>query len=138
MYLLSVLALAPKNPFTIKQTRNVLKILKTEILFLKMNHIHVDKTGSTDWIIILNHYEGKKMEKTFAFLTSWRSEFGAVTLVLPHSSASDWECLAEASARKPPSSFPPPMGLTGQGRSMAAGSPRGCLTEKYIIKLTLN
>lgn len=56
-----------------------------------------------------------------------------MTLVLPHSSASGWECWVEASVHKPLFSSPPLMDLTGPGRSRAAGSPRGCLSRKYAV-----
>lgn len=61
-----------------------------------------------------------------------------MAIVLPHSSASDWECWAEASARKPPFSSPPLMGLTEPGRSRAAGNPRGFLVGKYEGSNTLH
>lgn len=51
--------------------------------------------------------------------------------VLPHSSASGWECSGAASVHKPPSSSPPQMDQTEPGRSRAAGSPRGSLTDKH-------
>lgn len=61
-----------------------------------------------------------------------------MTLVLPHSSASGWECWAEASAHKPPSSSPPLKDLTEPGHSRAAGSPHGCLTDKHGVKIALH
>lgn len=51
-------------------------------------------------------------------------------LVLPHSSASGWECWVEASAHKLPFSFPLLKDQTEPGHSREAGSLHGCLTEK--------
>lgn len=79
------------------------------------------------------HYGGKKQEKTSNIL-----ETDSVSVVLPHSSASGWECWVEASAHKPPSSSPPLMDLTEQGRSRATGSPHECLTENmglYYVEI---
>ncbi len=82
---------------------------------------------------------GEKMSSACKHPTSLKCELDSdtVTLVLPHSSASGWECWAEASAHKPPSSSPPLMDLTEPGRSRAAGSPHGCLTEKHEYKILL-
>lgn len=61
-----------------------------------------------------------------------------MTCVLPHSSASGWECWVEASAHKPPSSSPPLMDLTEPGHSRAVDSPRECLAKNTRSEQSLH